>query len=317
MNLKLTTIAAVLTTALGAQAQQTTEINEFNLAGPFAVSAPVAFDTVDVKGKAFDEKSLLENVGQQAVPTTVCKPGLLPSLKDSRSVGVLSFYINNADFLEGKLKVNGAKNHKVYVDGTEASAELKLAPEHHTVAIKFMAEPSDTDSISVAIESAKAVEWTLSKRHPYMGHDLFDGRRVRGVSLSPDGSYLVASYQTTERGGNSRWDYELMTCRRSKAEGQRSKAANSPWQLVRHLSRSVHWMPTSTAWLEEEKEQGVRTLYKVDPATGSRTLWAGSMPDGGYTVSPTEDYIIINGEDEGPKEDPDVFEVLEIGRAHV
>ena len=145
-----------------------------------------------------------------------------------------------------------------------------------------------------------------------MVHDLTDGKRVRGVNLSADGKYLVVSYQTTERGGNSRWDYELLTCQRSKAEGQRSKAAYNDWQLVRHLPKSVRWMPASSAWLEEEKEQGVRTLYKVDPATGNRTLWASGMPDGDYTVSPTEDYIIISVEDEGTKEDPDVFEVLEM-----
>ena len=320
--MKKATLMAMLAFATCLQAQQTeTEIKEFNLAGPFAVNAPVAFDTVDVKGKAFDPQSLLSVVSHDTKPTTVCHAGQLPSLKDSRSVGVLSFYINNTSFIEAKLNVKGPKSHKLIIDGKEASPDLKLAPEHHTIAIKYLAEPSDSDSIRVTIvgntsercdidtqrlEALPTIDYTLSKKHPYMAHDLFDGKRVRGVSLSADGKYLVVSYQTTGRDGNSRWDYELMTF------SHKSKTDYSAWQLVRRLPHSVRWMPTSTAWLEEEKEQGVRTLYKVDPATGNRTRWASGMPDGGYTVSPTEDYIIINVEDEGPKEDPDVFEVLEM-----
>ncbi len=336
----ITTLALTLLVA-GASAQQKTEITEFNLTGPYAVSSPFALDTVDAQGKKFDPQSLLNAIQPQQtlplsegnihlLPQKYILPslqggvgggsaGLLPSLKDCRSVGILSFFINNSDYLKGKLEVKGPKTHKVYVDGVENSGDLALAPEHHTIDIKFLAEPNDSDSISVTIDAPSVAStvpdaspagpawyYTLDPRHPYMVHDLTDGRRVRGVSLSADGEYLVVSYQTTERGGNSRWDYELMTFSR------KPKTNYAAWQLLRRLSHSVQWMPTSTAWLEEEKEQGVRTLYKVDPATGSRTRWASGMPDGSYTVSPTEDYIIINVEEEGTKEDADVFEVLEM-----
>ena len=301
-NILLTALAALTVTA---SAQQTTEVTEFLLAGPFAVKAPAALDTIDVRGKAFDPQSLLTAVSHDAEATTTCKaPGLLPSLSGSRSVGVLSFYVNNASFLQAKLNVKGPKSHKVYVDGEEATPDLKLPPEHHVIAIKYLAEPADTDSIRVTIESKQTVPYTLHKRHPFTAHDLFDGRRVRALSLSADGNYLVASYQTTERGGNSRWEYELMAF---------TKKANGPqWQTLRRLTGGVRWMPLSPAWLEEEKEQGQRKLYKTDPATGCRTLWATGLPEGSYEVSPTEDYLIINVEDEGPKEDPDVFEVLEM-----
>ena len=309
MKKLILTFVALTALTIGIRAQQTTEVKEsgkdatevkeFNLAGPFAVAAPMAFDTVDVKGKAFDPLSLLTAVGHGAEATTTCTAGPLPSLKNSRSVGVLSFYVNNTSFLNAKLNVKGPKNHKLFVDGVEAGPDLKLAPEHHTIAIKYLAEPADSDSIRVTIEGNSPLI-TLNSKHPYMAHDLFDGKRVRGVNLSADGKYLVVGYQTTERGGNSRWDYELMACQKKS------------WQLVRRLPRSVQWMPASSAWLEEEKVQGVRTLYKVDPATGNRTRWASGLPDGGYTVRPTEDYIIINVEDEGLKEDPDVFEVLEM-----
>ena len=279
-------------------AQVKTTVTEFRQAGPFAVAAPFAADTVDVQGKKFDDKSVLSALPIQAEPTAVFKDSVLPSLTDSRSVGVLTFYVNNADYVKGKVEVKGPKNYKLYIDGAEAGGELKLAPEHHTFAIRYLTEPKDTDSIRVSFDTQIAVSPTIEKRHPYMVHDLTDGKRVRGVSLSPNGQYVVVSYQTTERGGNSRWEYELRDVKTGR--------------LINRPTHNVRWMPRTTAWIEEAKEQGLRVLYKVDPLTGQRTRWTAGLPDGSYTVSPTEDYLIITASEEGPKEDPGVFEVTEM-----
>jgi dipeptidyl aminopeptidase/acylaminoacyl peptidase len=284
--------------ALSASAQQKVTVTEFLQAGPFAVTEPFATDTVDVQGKKYDEKSVLSALPLQVEPSGTFSGSVLPSLKESKSVGILSFYINNADYVKGKIEVKGPKNYKLYIDGTEAGRELKLAPEHHTFAIRYMAEPKDTDSIRVSFDTQIAVKPTTDKRHPYMVHDLTDGKRVRGVSLSADGKYVCVSYQTTERGGNSRWEYEL----RDEKTGR----------ILNRPTHHVRWMPKTVAWIEEEREQGLRVLYKVNPATGERTRWTAGLPDGSYTVSPTEDYLIITAEEEGPKEDPGVFEVTEM-----
>ena len=299
---RLLSMTALAALTLQASAQVKTEVTEFNQAGPFAVTAPFAADTVDVQGKKFDANSMLAALPLQAEPTEVFHGGRLPSLPGSKSVGVLTFYLNNTDYMKGKIKVKGPKHYKLYIDGSEAGPELKLTPEHHTFAIRYLAEPNDTDSIRVTLESTNLLPLTsyltTSPRHPYMVHDLLDGRRVRGISLSANGQYAVVSYQTTERGGNARWDYELRDTKKGN--------------LVSRLTKNVRWMPATTAWIEEEHEQGQRILYKVDPLTGERSRWAAGLPDGGYTVSPTEDYLIITASEEGPKEDRDVFEVVEM-----
>ena len=291
-------LIALTAGVLNAGAQVKTTVTEFNMAGPFAVQAPVGMDSVDVNGKKFDEKSLLGGLALSAEPTTVFSGKVLPSLKDSKSVGILSFFVNNKDYVKGSVSVKGPKNYKLFVDGQEAGGEVKLSPEHHTLAIKYMAEPSDTDSIQVTMDMTREVMPTLSKKHPYMVHDLTDGKRVRGISLSADGKYVVVSYQTTERGGNSRWDYELRDVKTQR--------------LLRYLSKNVKWMPRSTAYIEEEYQGDKRVLFKVDPLTGQRTQWAYDIPRESYTVSPTEDYLIISCSEEGPKEDADVYEVLEM-----
>ena len=112
----------LLAGTISAGAQVKTAVTEFNMAGPFAVQAPVGLDSVDVNGKKFDEKSLLGGLALSAEPTTVFSGKVLPSLKDSKSVGVLSFYVNNSDYLKGKIEVKGPKNYKLYIDGQEAGA---------------------------------------------------------------------------------------------------------------------------------------------------------------------------------------------------
>ena len=288
-----------LALGISALAQEKIQVKEFNLAGPFAVAAPVGMDTVDVNGKKFDEKSLMNGLAITAEPTTVFRGQVLPSLKDSKSVGVLSFYVNNQDYLKGKIEVKGPKNYKLFIDGKEAGGDLKLAPEHHTFAIRYLAEPSDTDSISVTINSQLSTfNFQLSPKHPYMVHDLTDGKRVRGVGLSADGKYVSLAYQTTERGGQSTWSYELREVKSGK--------------LLLRPTKNVKWMPRSVAFIEEEMQGSKRVLYKVDPLTGQRMLFAYDIPKGEYQVSPTEDYLIFTAEEEGPKEDAEVYEVLEM-----
>lgn len=296
--MKKNILLVLLAFALSASAQQKTEVTEFNLAGPFKVTAPLKFDTVDVKGNKYDEKSQLASLALKAEPTTVFSGKVLPKIEGERSVGVLTFYMTNSDYLKGKLKVKGPKNYKLYIDGKESTGDLNLIPEHHTFAIRYLAEPKDTDSISVTFDTQKKVEYTLSKKHTYMFSDLNNGKRVRGMSLSADGSLVVVSYQTTAPGGKSQWAYELRETKTGK--------------LVRMLSSSPRWMPQSIAYLVDEKEGDTRKLYKVNPLTGERAVFADNLPEGSFNISPKEDYLIMSNREEGPKEDPEIYEIVEM-----
>ena len=295
---RLITTQMLLAIGMMATAQVKTPVTEFNLAGPYAVSAPFAIDTVDVQGKKFDPISQLGSIALTSHFTGKFSGQVLPSLPDSKSVGLLSFYVNNTSFVKGKIEVKGPKHSKLFIDGVEAGGELKLAPEHHTFTIQYLAEPKDTDSIQVVFDTPTSITYQLTPNHPYMVHDLTDGKRVRGVNLSADGQFVCVSYQTTDRGGNTRWNYELRDVKSGR--------------LISQPSRNPRWMPKSIAWLEEEKEGSHRVLYKVDPKTGVRTRFAYDIPEGSYTVSPTEDYLIFTLEEEGPQEDKEVFEILEM-----
>ena len=291
-------LCALLALSASMQAQHKTEIKEFNLSGPYRVTAPLSMDSVNVAGMKYDPASQLEAVSLTAEASATFSGQVLPHVEGERSVGLLSFYINNSDFLKAKLEVKGPKHYKLYVDGQESQGELKLAPNHHTLAIRYLTEPKDTDSISVVLDAPQAVDYTLDKAHPLMVNDLTDGRWVRSISLSPDGKYTVLSCQTVEPDGKSHWDYEL----RDTKSGR----------LLRKLDYAWGWMPRTSAFLQEVTEGGKRNLYKLDPLTGVRELFAANVPEGHITLAPTEDYLILSRTEEGPTEDADIYEIVEM-----
>ena len=55
-------IVGLMLHVVAASAQVKTQVTEFSLSGPYPVAAPLALDTVDVKGDKFDEKSLLGGI---------------------------------------------------------------------------------------------------------------------------------------------------------------------------------------------------------------------------------------------------------------
>ena len=296
-SMRQTLIILLLAGAMTATAQVKTEIKAFNQSGPYAVNAPLGLDTVDVKGQKFDETSLMSSIALTSPATGRFEGQVLPSLPDSKSVGLLSFYVNNRDYLKGKIEVKGPKHYKLYIDGQPAGPELKLAPEHHTFALQYLAEPRDTDSVRVVIDAPKTVSYTLDSRHPFMVHDILDGKRVRDISISADGQYACVAFQTTDRDGKSLWTYELREVRSGRT--------------VMQPQRQARWLPKTIAWVEEAREAGKRVLYQVSPA-GHRTRWISGLPDGSYQVAPNEDYLVMTIEEKGPEEDKEMFEVVEM-----
>jgi dipeptidyl aminopeptidase/acylaminoacyl peptidase len=283
--------------AVMAQAQTVTDIDRLNLAGPYAVQRPVGIDTVGVDNKPFDEARLLGAVPLVGGGSVSAFGGsVLPSLAESESVGVLSFYINNTEYVSGKLNVKGPKVHKVYLDGRELQGtDLKLSPAHHAIAVKYLAAKGACDSFAVSIDAPQAVGYTLSEKHPLMLHDMMDGKRVTGSQISPDGKFVLIYYSEMERGGRNRGYSQLKEVVTGRVLTERY---------------GLQWMPKTVACLYDETQDGNRRLYRLDPKTGSTTLLAENLPGGSYTMSDTEDYLVFANTEDGPTEDSDIVQII-------
>lgn len=254
-------------------AQQVVKVNDFIVSGPFKLVRPLATDTVDVNGKKLDFTD-----------------GFRKELK---------FYINNADYVKGKLLVKGAPKHEVLLDGKPLKGgALALEPNHHEIVVKYSYPNAAADSIQVSIDADRKVSPTTSAKRPYTLHDVLDGQRVSGSSLSPDGKFVIITYSNVLRGGQSRSFSEVKEL--------------STGRVVDHQERlRLSWMPRTVAYYYVDTNGDNRMLYQVNPQNGARKLLASHLPKGSITFSPTEDYLIMSNAEEGPKEKKNIFQVLE------
>ena len=124
--------------------------------------------------------------------------------------------------------------------------------------------------------------------------DFLNGERVSGVALSHDGNYVLEHFTVTD--GPKTQRHSIV------------KRLPDGVQVARFDSVRVEWMPRTEALLLHRGD----SLVRIDPVTVARTVLARNLPKRSrITMAPTEDYLILSCTKEGPKEDPDVFRILE------
>ena len=124
--------------------------------------------------------------------------------------------------------------------------------------------------------------------------DILNGERVSSVALSPEGHYVMEGFTVTDGPKTKRHSVV-----KRLADGA---------QVARFDSVRVEWMPRTEALLLHQGD----SLVRIDPETDARTILARNLPKRSrIRMAPTEDYLILSRTKEGPKEDPDVFRILE------
>ena len=267
-------LTGLLVACLNVSAQVVTPVKNFVEKPPQQLLKPICVDSVDVNGKKPDDG---EGYRKQRL-----------------------FYVNNTDYITGKLVVKGTKKFSILLDGKALPADGKLAldPSHHEFLIDYEVPDLKTDTVSVSFDANKSVECTTSERRMYGLHDVLDGQRVSGASVSPDGKFIIVSYNDAQPGGkvrNFQQVKELLTGR----------------VLNTYESLRIGWMPRSVAYYYEEQRGEDRILYKVEPTTGLRTIFAEGLPKGNIIMSPTEDYLLLTDTEKGPEEKAEIVQVLE------
>ena len=124
--------------------------------------------------------------------------------------------------------------------------------------------------------------------------DFLNGERVSGVALSLGGNFVLEHFTVTD--GPKTQRHSIV---KRLPEGS---------QVARYDSVRVEWMPRTDALLLHQGD----SLVRIDPVTDTRTVLARNLPKRSrIEMAPTEDYLILSRTKEGPKEDPDVFRILE------
>ena len=278
------------------------DVKSFRYAGPYVVQQPYLVDSVDVNSKAFVMKSLLDTplALEQLQQGTSFTGEVLPNTSNGYALHLLGFTLQSKAYTKASLKVEGVKNYQLYVNGKKQNGtELTLEPSTHPVVIKYLSEAGKDDNIKVSVETEEDGIVTLredGKRNYTLG-DVLHGTRFSGMSLSPNGKYLMTSYRTTQVGGRS----SGYTTIKELATGK---------VLTRRTER-LQWMPKSNLYYYTRTGVEGRQLVTVDPLNGQESIWVDKLPEGYFQVAPTEDWLLYSLTQEGPKERKEIYEVIE------
>lgn len=287
-------------------------VKQFRYAGPYEVKKPFLQDSLDVNSKKFTEKELLKtaipfsNVRQSAqfLETDTNGESMLPGTSQACHIGLASFYLNSDRYVKGSLQIKGPETYEVYINNekqtpADGKIALTLEPHRYEVVIKYLSEKDKTGSLKVTFETKAevVVTATTDPEKRYTISDVFDGTRMRSVSLSPDGKYLLTAYQTTFPGGKTE-SFQQVT---DRASGQ---------VLIESSSNDYSWMPQSNLLYYTRNGLQGKELVSIDPVTKTENVLSSNLPDGWFIFSPTEEYLLFTVSEEGPKKDKDMEEIL-------
>ncbi len=288
---------ALMTSSLWAQ-DVTTTISEFLVKGPFLQTAPYKVDGVNALGKEQTDKSLLESFNAPAVKARAMSLGDVQRISGKNFLE-LGFSIDEKDFCKATIKVEGAKESLVLLDGEKVQGQLKLAPYTHQVTLLILSREKGLQVLSVKLVSDRKLNLRTDGKHRYDTHDVLEGLRVTSSSLDASGRYLLSSYRMTEKGGKTS-SYMLLTQTQDGRQIARYEAGTSP-----------RWMPRTSKMYLTRRVSGKTQLLTIDPANLKEEILLEDVPQGRLTFSPNEDYLIISQSTEGRKDDADVYEVID------
>lgn len=312
-------LAAALMASISASAE-TIEVKTLKYAGPYAVAQPWMADSVNIKGEAFDLKQLLDsplsftllNKGKE-----VTAAQLLADKQDA--LHLASFCVSNTQRTKATIAVEGLEQYRLFVDGEQVAvngdkAETILTPSQHTVVIKYLTRKNasaDKKSIKLTVTAANGAPLSVGDatvKRAYNIYDVICAPNYPGVSISPNGKFIVVRKTWVDRKGNNHSINEL-----------RNSQTN---RLMATFEESVKWMPSSnklyftqkasdSSIAGEEKQDGTLQLITINPLTMEREVLASHLPEGWFQFTPDEKTLIYTLTTEGRKKDPQVYDVKE------
>lgn len=304
----------MLLSAFSLQAAEDVKVMQFLHAGPVKVNKPVMADSLNVNGKPFEVKSLLnstipfDKVLANATVVDADTAGIVSFKSPDKgyALHLFSFFLNSDQYTKGTLEVSGPGSFNVYVNdkAVSATSELAMEPHRYKVVVKYLTADTDTcpptlKAVFKSDEKAQVVA-SLNPDKRYTSRDILEGTNFRGVSVSPNGKYVLVKYYTRMEGGKSESFAQLR-----EAAGGRVLLQDKGFIM------SASWMPTSNKMYFTRVGLSGTELVTVDPATMQEEILAVNLPEGSFSFTPDEKTLLFTIREEGPKDGPDMLRILE------
>lgn len=296
---KNTLVSTLLATIPAISFADTICVQQVQSITPQSIRRPYAATEKNPKGKTFDIKELLNSntqLAQRAHKGNITlKYGDAIAPVDTSAAGALTtlyFTLETTSFRKVSLDIKQLKNFKLYVNRREhQGTALQLEPGRTDIALVCLTERANHDTLKIAItgDDLSTLKVNPEGPRPYTMAEMLEGDHVHSVALSPSGKYLLAYYYVTDANGKNTFRTVL-----TETESGR--------ELLRRAEfSSLTWMPRRDVLYFTRNTPEGRALITLDPATMQEAEIANQLPDGGFRMAPTEDYIIITRTEEGNK----------------
>lgn len=318
MNKRTMTLALLLAAGLATQAQE--RLTRFNVRDAITLRSPIMNDSINPKGEKHNAKMLLQT------PVQLNLPDVATHAIAADTAGFITFDKATADnrlyvmhtqlraerFLKGKLKVTSPVRWELFINGESkmvkdaaedslakaASKEidLRLEPERdYEITIKLLSTANDKTAPALKCEVVKNapfkdVAYTADpnqKKRFALANTVY-GNRTSGVSISPDGKYLLTRYWNNHSLNRSRTYCELTELKTGKV-------------ILTNLRDGMRWMPRSNKLYYTVKAAVGNDVVTLNPATLQEEVILKGIPEEYFTWSPNEDYLIYYPKEEGDR----------------
>ena len=271
-------------------------VNKVRHAGPFRISQPIVLDSIDNTQKRFAENTMADNAINTPLSLDIIKQKPLADVKslklDSATLNIVGFDINAKKYLKNvQMNIKGSKKYKVFVDGKEASSSLTLQPGYHSLCLKFIADSTGLE-ISLPTEDFETLNDGMRR---FTMTDVLGTRVTSRASLSPSGRWALINYSWYDK-TNKREGEQLLVDLKTGAK--------------RFISENASWMPSTDRYYYTKTEDGKKHVITFNPATGEEKVIVDNMTADYFFFSPTEDFLILQPTQEGPRKENGVFEIV-------
>lgn len=294
------------------------KVTEYNVRPAIVVRTPIQGDSINFTGEKFTADKLLKTDidldfdGRSYERVPVDTAGYVRVAKADKDNLFYLFATNlRAErFMKGKLNIYSPARFEVFVNGvskqSKTTAEdslsqvspsvlgLLLEPEvDYEIVIKLLSVAADKTTPVLKCEFEKDKEFAdvgyqivpdLKRR--FALHNTAFGSRVRSVSLSPNGKYLLTCYADNYSLKRSRTRCELTELKTGKV-------------ILPDADEKMRWMPRSNKLYYTVTGKKRNDLVVFDPATMHEEVLLKDVPEGYFVWSPAEDYLIYSPDDKG------------------
>lgn len=293
-----------LTFAMNSQAGFAGDINvkKFRYTGSVELKKPVLVDTINIEKKKFDAEMLLKTPMSiaHADKGQIYSGAVIPETKTDYALNLLQFRLVNSAYTKANISVGKLKHYEIYVDGEKSDGNVTLTPNAHSVVIKYLSKKGDKDSLDVKVtaDNEKLLTVDNSNERLYSLSDVMNGKQIRSNELSADGRYIIVASSNVLDAKTTRWTWEIKDLKTNNT--------------VIETSNNISWVPNSNKYYFTRKGTAGRDLVVVDVQNGKETIIARNLPEGSFRFSPKGNYIVMEVEDEGAKDDKDVHQYIEM-----